>query len=239
MLDQTEQSIDIHFLLSVIEQIPEILLIENLSHQFVYANTYTAKLFGYQDLKEMQGIDAHSMRCPASESAESFIQQDQQVIQTQKPINLLDIHEYADQQSRVLLTKKMPIFEGEKLKHILCHCREIDSKILRQISMKLLSLDQTITGKTASASYDIVHAKDNLSKREVEIMFFLLRGKTAPEIAEILFLSKRTIENHIANMKQKLQCHKKSEIIDHGINQGYLNMIPERLLQKNWTCSLD
>jgi DNA-binding CsgD family transcriptional regulator len=53
-----------------------------------------------------------------------------------------------------------------------------------------------------------------LSKREQECLFHLTHGKSAKEIAQSLGCSPRTIESHIDNIKFKLNCHSRSEIID-------------------------
>jgi DNA-binding CsgD family transcriptional regulator len=46
-----------------------------------------------------------------------------------------------------------------------------------------------------------------LSQRELECIQWLYKGKTVPEIALILNISKRTAEKHILNIKNKLQCY--------------------------------
>ena len=42
-----------------------------------------------------------------------------------------------------------------------------------------------------------------LSKREMEILDLICKGNSNDEIAEALFISKRTVENHKANLIQK------------------------------------
>jgi len=51
-----------------------------------------------------------------------------------------------------------------------------------------------------------------LSRREIECLQCLLDGLTAKDTAKLLFLSKRTVETYIANIKYKLDCRKKGEI---------------------------
>jgi DNA-binding NarL/FixJ family response regulator len=54
---------------------------------------------------------------------------------------------------------------------------------------------------------------ENLSKREKEILEQLAYGKTNREIGERLHISKYTVDTHIRNIKEKLDLHKKGELI--------------------------
>lgn len=51
-------------------------------------------------------------------------------------------------------------------------------------------------------------------QRDKEILYWLVRGKTAKHIAKILSLSFRTIEHRLEIIKQKLAVSSKSELID-------------------------
>lgn len=51
------------------------------------------------------------------------------------------------------------------------------------------------------------------TSRELDCIPLLLSGKTAFEISQCLQLSRRTVEHHLANLKDKLQCRTKSELI--------------------------
>lgn len=52
-----------------------------------------------------------------------------------------------------------------------------------------------------------------LSTREAECLFHLSQGRTMKEIAELIHLSPRTIETHIDNIKNKMGCYTKGELI--------------------------
>lgn len=52
------------------------------------------------------------------------------------------------------------------------------------------------------------------TRRESECMLWLLRGKTINGVAIVLKLSPRTVEYYIKNMKNKLGCRTKFELID-------------------------
>jgi len=47
-------------------------------------------------------------------------------------------------------------------------------------------------------------SKNILTKREKEVFELLVKNKTTKEIAEILFISEKTVRNHISNSMQKL-----------------------------------
>lgn len=51
------------------------------------------------------------------------------------------------------------------------------------------------------------------TKREAECMVWMLRGKTINGVAEKLKLSPRTVEFYLKNMKIKLSCRTKSDLI--------------------------
>ncbi|MCF6776072.1 helix-turn-helix transcriptional regulator [Thiotrichales bacterium 19X7-9] len=56
-------------------------------------------------------------------------------------------------------------------------------------------------------------AKQNLSYREQQVLQLTSQGKTAKEIAEILFLSNKTVEFHLQKAKEKLNARNKLELV--------------------------
>ncbi len=59
------------------------------------------------------------------------------------------------------------------------------------------------------------------SNRETDCIKKLLLGKTMREAAEELFVSPRTVETHMENIKNKLGCNKKSEVITFLFKNGF------------------
>ncbi len=53
------------------------------------------------------------------------------------------------------------------------------------------------------------NAPISLTPRELEVLVAVFSGKSAKEIAEELFLSKRTVEFHLANVYRKLNVSNK------------------------------
>jgi DNA-binding NarL/FixJ family response regulator len=60
-----------------------------------------------------------------------------------------------------------------------------------------------------------------LSPREIEIIKLIAEGKSSKEIAEILFLSFRTIQNHRTKIMRKLNLKKNTDLVRYAIRKGY------------------
>ncbi|MBA3238404.1 MAG: helix-turn-helix transcriptional regulator [Parachlamydiaceae bacterium] len=64
-----------------------------------------------------------------------------------------------------------------------------------------------------------------LTNREKEVLKHLRIGKTAQEIANLLFISRRTVEKFLENIKLKLHCERRSEIFDRLIELEQLEIL--------------
>lgn len=53
----------------------------------------------------------------------------------------------------------------------------------------------------------------SLTLKEIEVVKYLLKGLSAPKIADNLFISSRTVEHHLERIKDKLDCTSKAELI--------------------------
>jgi DNA-binding NarL/FixJ family response regulator len=63
--------------------------------------------------------------------------------------------------------------------------------------------------------------KDVLTHREREIVKLLASGKTSKEIAELLYISLRTVQNHRANIMRKLNFKRTTDLVKYALQKGY------------------
>jgi DNA-binding NarL/FixJ family response regulator len=66
-------------------------------------------------------------------------------------------------------------------------------------------------------------AKDDtprLTERETEVLRLVAKGMSYKQIAERLFLSHRTVQNHVQNTLRKLQLHNRVQLVRYAIEQG-------------------
>lgn len=66
-----------------------------------------------------------------------------------------------------------------------------------------------------------------LSKRELECLYLMVRGKTAKGIADILELSPRTVEQYLNSLKNKFSASSKSELIDKALTYIFNQIMPD------------
>jgi len=59
-----------------------------------------------------------------------------------------------------------------------------------------------------------------LTERETEVLRLVAKGMTYPEIAALLVLSPRTVQNHVQNTLIKLQLHNKAQLVRYALEQG-------------------
>jgi DNA-binding NarL/FixJ family response regulator len=63
-------------------------------------------------------------------------------------------------------------------------------------------------------------AQPRLTERETEVLRLVAKGMTYPEIAALLVLSPRTVQNHVQNTLIKLQLHNKAQLVRYALEQG-------------------
>lgn len=61
----------------------------------------------------------------------------------------------------------------------------------------------------------------SLTKREQEILAMIARGQNNQQIAELLFISPRTVDTHRTNIMQKLDIHDIANLVRYAIENGY------------------
>ena len=63
--------------------------------------------------------------------------------------------------------------------------------------------------------------QEDLTTRERQILKLVAEGKTSEEIASLLFISTRTVQNHRANMMKKLNINRTADLVKYAFRRGY------------------
>lgn len=87
-------------------------------------------------------------------------------------------------------------------------------------SPRLLS---SLTGRMHAREHDEL-SDDQLSSREREILVAVCRGLSNQEIADELFISKRTVDKHRANILEKTGCKNTASLVVYAIRNGIVDI---------------
>ncbi len=64
-------------------------------------------------------------------------------------------------------------------------------------------------------------SRETLTTREREIIKLIAEGKSSKEVADLLFISSRTVQHHRANIMRKLNLKKTAELVKYALQKGY------------------
>lgn len=61
-----------------------------------------------------------------------------------------------------------------------------------------------------------------LTKREIEVLTLVIEGKSSKEVADMLYVSKRTVDFHLANIYDKLQVSNRVQAFRRAARLGLI-----------------
>jgi DNA-binding CsgD family transcriptional regulator len=67
-----------------------------------------------------------------------------------------------------------------------------------------------------------IESKDELTRRERQVLTLLIEGKLSKEISQILQISKQTVDTHRKNMLHKKQLNNTGELVGKAIRYGWI-----------------
>jgi DNA-binding CsgD family transcriptional regulator len=192
-------------------------------------NNEAMQLFGFDNESFYMASDS-DLKGKVSENADDFIRQDKFVITNKTKLNVLDINYFGSFGLSLFRTVKQPLFdEKNTFLGILVQCLEIRHHGIIRSLIEINKFDIKTYDKISSY-YNDNNRLEHLTKKEKLILFFLVRGKSIKDIAYITYNSKRTIETHITNIKNKLKVPNLTSIIEFVIHEDFLKYIPEEII---------
>lgn len=217
---------------SLIEQLPGYVLWKDMNSVFLKANMNTACLFGFKRPDELVGITDYDVRHKTPNHADSFVKEDQKVQCSHTTISALYISSFANDHITILLMNKSLFFdENAKPLGIACQGIELNRCMLKDMPLLLDEYSNNGSQRDLAAYYlNGTYGDTKLSDRQAQCLFYVLRGKTSKSIAKILQLSPRTVESYLDDIKIKMGCLRKDELIEKSIDLGFLEIIPPGII---------
>jgi len=93
----------------------------------------------------------------------------------------------------------------------------MDTSVSHKVINKLIGLPEKQTAVTGSA-YDL------LTAREQEVMVLMAEGLSTSQVADKLFISPKTVENHRSSIMRKLELHNIVELTRYAAKLGLIDI---------------
>ena len=179
-------------------------------------NEATVASIGFVSIKD--GIGKTMFDILPEENARYLIHTDKTVLQTNQTKIIDDLVICKDGTKHQFLTVKTPLYNADHTVvgvfgcSVLLNDQPLAIAISQLTQLGLLQPQQMVCDDHLLMK---LNAKNiHLTQRELQVLSYLFRGKSARETGEVLHLSQRTIEYYLNSLKYKLNCKKKSELIE-------------------------
>ena len=101
------------------------------------------------------------------------------------------------------------------------------------VGFKLADIMRTEDGgsvrETEEAVVDLMRNAPSLSRREAEILYLAAKARTNKNIGEELFISEKTVKNHLSSIYRKLSIHNRLQLIQYvaALRENHRRMTPD------------
>lgn len=217
-----------------VDKLPGYLTVKDVQSKFLLLNKNNANLVGLTCEDAIDKTD-YDIKCEAVKYADDFVKQDQLTIKHNN-MKYLGYFSYANNAWKIMLGEKCVIKnEKDQPIGITSYMTDVTNCKLFDIARFMIKHDdknhRIITQDQFCYIFNDNYLESNLTQRQSECLFFLLRGYSYKSIAKILNLSPRTIEIYVESIKNRLDCCSKSQLIEKAVELGYMNILPESLIK--------
>lgn len=185
---------------------------------FLDMNECFAQTLGFHTPSDAVGKNDYDLPTGLSKFADIFRDADNKVMTQKRPFKFLEIQPYANEEWKALYVIKSPLIENNEIIGTLGFA--IDVSHLFAAYDDYIQLGR-IDSALPMPSFRKEHKnKLMLSNRQIECLSLLGKGKTIKEIAKILDLSPRTVEDYLNSVKIKLGCRNIQQLMSHSLTLG-------------------
>ncbi|WP_045416355.1 helix-turn-helix transcriptional regulator [Vibrio campbellii] len=218
---------------SLLRQLPGCWGCKDKDSVFRYVNQEYAELIGYDSPEACIGKTDFEMASPTIECAQDFQEQDKHVIETGESLKILDIHPYPDGHWRAHIFTKTPWRDEDgNIIGTIFYGRELTDTAVIEVGYWVC---RAIGGAPNQQSIfrfsNLKPEPEKLTCREQETLFLLLYGKKPQFISQVMRISTKTVEGHVARLRTKFEANSKNELIDKAMEAGYGSIVPKTLLK--------
>lgn len=207
-----------------------IVIFKDVNSNVIYANPYCLNFLGFQNQEDILG-----------KTDKDFIWRDfsflyakgeNAALSGESQVSLMPSVDINGNDILFFSTRDIVTDKNKKALGVLSHFRLVKDKASLELSNLLEDILNERKNSSMECLLEIKTNPDELTASEQECLFFLVRGYSAKMIANLISRTKKTVEYHIENLKQKFHVSSKFELIAQAVHEGYFYHIPRSLSNK-------
>ncbi|MBN3523886.1 response regulator [Paenibacillus apiarius] len=103
---------------------------------------------------------------------------------------------------------------------------KVTGKLIQQLRrMTLLDGNGIVNQSSRDTGVKFIAAEDNpLTRREAEVLRLMAEGKSNKMIGEYLFISEKTVKNHVSSILQKMEVDDRTQAVINSIKNGWVTL---------------
>ncbi|HDL7825574.1 TPA: PAS domain-containing protein [Yersinia enterocolitica] len=190
--------------------------------RFIYSNDRHHKLLGLSDKYNLEGRLDSELPSPTAAFQMEFQAHDRKVELSQERITSVEIHEWDGlSYLKPNFCDKYPLIDESGVSQgIIFHVRPVEDIILSRLTKIKVPTSLTFTPPSKF-----------FTKREWEILFYILHSFSSKDIAKKLHLSSRTVSNIIQSVYRKAGVSNKRQIVDYCYENKINNYVPQSFFE--------
>ncbi|EKN3872667.1 PAS domain-containing protein [Yersinia enterocolitica] len=190
--------------------------------RYVYANNRLHRLLALPDKFNMEGRTDGELPTPISEFQPEYQEHDRKVKLLQDRITSVEIHAWDGRSYyQPYFVDKYPLMdENGGSQGVICHGRPVEDIVLTYLNKIKIPISLILTPPS-----------DLFSKREWEVLFYILHSFSSTEIAKKLYLSSRKVDNITQKIYKKAVVSRRQQMVDYCYENKIINYVPQSFFE--------
>jgi DNA-binding CsgD family transcriptional regulator len=196
--------------------------IKDNQSRYVYVNNRFKRLYNLPGNYCLEGLVEGEIPSPVTEFQDEFHRQDRQVELLQDRLTAIDIHEYFGLSYLTpYFSDKYPLIDKNGVSQgVIFHSRPAYDIILTRLNKIKTPTSLVFTPPSAV-----------FTRREWEVLFYILHNLSSNEIAKKIHLSPRVICNVTQDIYRKASVNSKLQLIEHCYENKINNYVPQSFFE--------
>ena len=212
--------------LASLNNVSSLVFVKSLKHEYLYVNSSVFKFCNAQK-NQNKVLGKNDFQIYNTKPyAKSYLEHDKDIFKNKRTSNANQNIRSLSYSNLGAFTKKIPLIDNSGKLLALLGYSYCTNKQRTDLDIFNLICSGNMSELIKDEKYELCinNKKIAFSSKKIKILLSLISGLTAKQTGDLMFLSPRTIEYHLAELKWLLNCKRKSDLINTVIKSGIMDL---------------